>query len=254
MDSIINIGITLLGLLAGMIVNYMIDNFAENKKISKPYCWNCKQTQPLINYFIAPRKCKNCGRSRRIRTVITEIAFMIIAVFIWNNKISSVPFTISLLFWMYAAFALIMDFETKEVAITITGILIFGTVGTIIWGWKSALMGGVLSTVIMLVLYYLGKLMVKIMVKNNKIPEENDVIALGLGDVYLATLLGLSLGFPSFFAGFIMTILLGGLVSIIIIIVNALNRKSSTMTAIAYGPYIILSIIFMLYIVRFFTN
>lgn len=152
---------------------------------------------------------------------------------------------------MYAVFALIMDFETKEVVISILGLLIFGTVGIIIWGWKSAFLGGILSTAIMLGLYYLGKLMVKIMVKKNKIPQDNDVIALGLGDVYLAALLGLSLGFPSFLVGFIITILLGGFVSLVIIIVNAIRRKSSALTAIAYGPYIIISIIFMLYVVRF---
>ncbi len=254
MNIFINIGITLLGLLAGMIVNYAVDNFSEKNKISKPFCWKCKETQPFFNYFVAPRKCKNCGSSRRTRTIITEISFIAITLFIWHNKISSVPFVLSLLLFMYAAFVLIMDYETKDVAITLIGVLIFGSVGTVIWGWKSALIGGLLSTAIMFVLYYLGKLMVKIMVKTNKIPEDNDVIALGLGDVYLAALLGLSLGFPSFFAGFIITILLGGLVSLIIIIINAIKKKNSAFTAIAYGPYIIISIIFMLYIFRFFVK
>ena len=254
MDIIINLGITLLGLLAGMIVNYAVDNFSENKKIMKPFCWNCKEPQSLFNYFIAPRKCEKCGKSRRTRVFITEIVFVLISLFLWYNKISSVPFILSLILFIYAVFALIMDFETKEVVISILGLLIFGTVGIIIWGWKSAFLGGILSTAIMLGLYYLGKLMVKIMVKKNKIPRDNDVIALGLGDVYLAALLGLSLGFPSFFVGFIITILLGGFVSLVIIIVNAIRRKSSALTAIAYGPYIIISIIFMLYVVRFFVK
>lgn len=254
MTIILNLLIAILGLIAGLTVNYAVDVFSEGTKFAKPFCWHCKEPQSIINYLFFPRKCESCGKKRRIRVVITDIAMILITLFLWNFPNYNVPFWLSYLFFIYAAFVLILDYETKEVALTISGVLLFGAIGVTYWGWKSALLGGLICGVVMLGLYYLGKLMVKIMIKRRGLDENTNLIALGLGDVYLAFLMGLALGFPTLILGLIITIMLGGAVSLLVIVINILKKKSSSFMAIAYGPYIIISTIFLLYFAHYFNS
>ena len=97
----------------------------------------------------------------------------------------------------------------------------------------------------MLGLYLLGiafnRLMAKI--RNQEVDD-----ALGFGDVNLAGIVGLMLGWPEIVGGLLVAILAGGIVSGLIMLVLAILRKYKAMTAIPYAPFIILGAIIFLYI------
>ena len=75
--------------------------------------------------------------------------------------------------------------------------------------------------------------------------------ALGGGDVYLAGVLGLMLGWPFIVNGLVIGVLLGGLVSFVLIVALLLRRRymsDALMTFIPYGPYFIISAFYLLYL------
>jgi leader peptidase (prepilin peptidase)/N-methyltransferase len=90
--------------------------------------------------------------------------------------------------------------------------------------WKAALLGGVIGLAFFGIAYgmagvfYPGK------------------IGLGMGDVTLATFIGLAIGFPSALVAIVLGILMGGLVSVLLL----LARRATLQTAIPYGPFLIL--------------
>lgn len=80
---------------------------------------------------------------------------------------------------------------------------------------------------------------------------DDDEEALGFGDVNLALILGLILGWPLIWFGLLLGILAGGIISLLIIIwmITARRYKQQAMMVfLPYGPYFIISAIFLLYL------
>ena len=73
---------------------------------------------------------------------------------------------------------------------------------------------------------------------------------LGLGDVQIAILVGLLLGFPAGPIALYLAFLLGALVGILLIIAGRVKLK----TAIAFGPFLIASTLIVWLSGSFFTN
>ena len=84
--------------------------------------------------------------------------------------------------------------------------------------------------------------------------EANDLTdeeALGAGDVILAAILGLFLGWPIAWFGLLLGILLGGAISILLLLgllVSGQYKEKAWMVFIPYGPYFLLSAFLILYL------
>jgi leader peptidase (prepilin peptidase)/N-methyltransferase len=89
--------------------------------------------------------------------------------------------------------------------------------------WKAALLGGAVGLVFFGVAYGLAVLLY---------PGK---IGLGMGDVTLATFIGLAIGFPSAAVAVVLGVLLGGAISVALL----LTRRVTFQTAIPYGPFLI---------------
>jgi leader peptidase (prepilin peptidase)/N-methyltransferase len=90
--------------------------------------------------------------------------------------------------------------------------------------WKAALLGGAVGLVFFSVAYGLAAVVY---------PGK---IGLGMGDVTLATFIGLAAGFPSVIVAVVLGVLLGGLISVLLL----LTRRATLQTAIPYGPFLVL--------------
>jgi leader peptidase (prepilin peptidase)/N-methyltransferase len=60
-------------------------------------------------------------------------------------------------------------------------------------------------------------------------------IGLGMGDVTLATFIGLAVGFPSAIVAVVLGVLMGGLVSVLLLV----TRRVTLQSALPYGPYLV---------------
>jgi prepilin signal peptidase PulO-like enzyme (type II secretory pathway) len=104
-------------------------------------------------------------------------------------------------------------------------------------GWQATLLGGTVGFGVMLIFYLLGKLFTRWRNKRLGAAKDNEE-ALGSGDVTLATILGLLVGWPLIWFNLLMGILLAGIFSLLMVLVLILTRKYKTMMVfIAYGPF-----------------
>jgi leader peptidase (prepilin peptidase)/N-methyltransferase len=79
-------------------------------------------------------------------------------------------------------------------------------------------------------------------VRHQPVEEE----ALGFGDVNLAGVLGLMLGWPGILAGIVLTIFLAGGISLVYLIWKIIVKQYSPNLALPYGPFLALSALILL--------
>ncbi|MCD6425647.1 MAG: prepilin peptidase, partial [Anaerolineales bacterium] len=106
------------------------------------------------------------------------------------------------------------------------------------------LLGGAAGFGTMLILYLLGNLFIKFLSKTRG--EEIDEVALGFGDVNLAGVIGLLLGWPGVVGGLFLAIILGGVVSGIFLMIQFIRKRYKALQALPYGPFLVLSTIILL--------
>ena len=127
--------------------------------------------------------------------------------------------------------------------------LVGGIVGLIIGVWLhgilNTIIGGLAGFGIMLGLYLLGYFIAKWIarVKNQGLDEE----ALGFGDVMLGGVLGLLLGWPGIVLGIVFAILIGGLVSLVYVLILLIRGRYQSFIAIPYGPFLVAGAMILLY-------
>jgi leader peptidase (prepilin peptidase)/N-methyltransferase len=191
--------------------------------------------------------CGQCGRVRTIRAWCVQIGLTIASVWMWISPPARLGFWMGMVVLAFLALIAVIDLEHRLILHPVSW---FGAglgllVGILQKGILVTLLGGAAGYGIMFGLYLLGiafnRLMAKI--RNQEVDD-----ALGFGDVNLAGIIGLMLGWPEIVGGLLLAILAGGIISGLIMLVMALLRKYKAMTAIPYAPFIILGAIIFLYI------
>jgi leader peptidase (prepilin peptidase)/N-methyltransferase len=162
--------------------------------------------------------------------------------YIWYNP----PFKLG--FWLGAALmlffwlVLVIDLEHRLIMhpVSLFGLGMGFLTGSIRQGWMSTLLGGLAGLGIMLTLYLLGVAFAKIRAKRLGVDDGEE--ALGFGDVALATVLGLVLGWPLIWFGLLLGILISGAFIILLLIGLFVTGKYKTLAIfVPYGPYLIAS-------------
>lgn len=246
MQTLLLVLIVLLGVAGGMVVNYLADVYGVGEKLTRPFCTSCKDPFPLVTYFLWPRKCESCGARRSSRAWIVEAISVGLVLWIWLVPTNELPFLLSFLLVEYLIFVFVLDVEHKEVVISVVGFLIAAANGWVLHGWLSTLIGALVGAAVMFGFYLLGDVLARWLARRQG--RELDEVALGLGDVFLSGVLGAALGWPGVVAGLVFAIILGGVISGFIILVMVIRKKYEAFTAIAYGPFILLSIFYLLYL------
>jgi prepilin signal peptidase PulO-like enzyme (type II secretory pathway) len=243
----------ILGWLSGWLVNYLADVLPTTRKFTYPVCPECQTKFKWSDYLILS-KCTTCGNKRSLRTFIVQAIMVVVTIWIWVFQGQALPFPMGIILLIYLATVLVIDMEHRVVlhpvsifgAVLSLGVGIFLRSGqSLAYGITSTLLGGVTGFGIMLIFYFLGELFVKRMSKKRGLPS--DEVALGFGDVSLSGILGLLLGWQLIFACLFFAILVGGFVSLIIIISMLIVKKYKAFTAIPYAPFLILSAVYFLF-------
>lgn len=109
----------------------------------------------------------------------------------------------------------------------------------------DSIIGGISGFVVFFIMYNGGFLFTYVMGKVQG--QDINEVAFGYGDVMLATLSGLMLGWQALIFAIFITVFLGAFGAIIYIATRAvLGQKYSAYTALPYGPYIVAGTIIML--------
>jgi len=235
------------GWMIGAFVNYLSDVLPTRRKLVKPFCAYCNQEYNIWNYLVYPRQCPNCNRKRPLRIWVIEILYIGISLWLYNTPNVIFGYWGSLILLAYFGVVVIIDIEHRLILhpVSLAGVAIGAILGTIMHGISFTVLGGVAGFLIMLALYYLGGIFANFIAKLRG--EELNEVALGFGDVNLAGVIGLLLGWPGILGGLFLAILIGGFVSLAVMVVLLLLKCYRVFTAYPYGPYLVISAIFLLY-------
>jgi leader peptidase (prepilin peptidase)/N-methyltransferase len=230
----------LIGLLVGVLINVMADDWPRRAPLSRPHCPNPECTHVYnpgrwlgISRRLLDGQCPECGTPTRKRVVLVEVATAVIFAampYFFSNPVELVIYT----FYMaILILIIIIDLENRLILdiVTYPGTILAFLASFILpnMNWRSALLGAFIGLVIFLGIYWLAK-------------ATFGPGAIGQGDVKLAMMMGAMLGVPSILAALVIGIILGGVISGFLLATRLVNRN----TYLPYGQYLALSTMIMI--------
>lgn len=235
------------GLLSGVLVNFIIFWFYERRQILDPEIITEVRDEGWVRYFSRPWTYQSLGLGHIIRVWVVQILFIFIALWLGFSPPERVQFVWGFPLLIYFAVVFVMDLEYKVILhpISYTGALIGIIIGWLLHGLLDTILGGIAGFGMMFGMYAFGNFLMPLIAKwrGNDLDEE----ALGFGDVNLSGIIGLLLGWPGIIAGLILGILAGGFVSLLLLGIMVLRRKVHAFVAIPYGPFLIFGAVFLLF-------
>ncbi|MFC1996198.1 prepilin peptidase [Chloroflexota bacterium] len=246
-DILILLTIILVGWLVGVLVNYISDILPIKRRLGAPICVACHDPMPIINYLLWPRRCPECWSRRPWRTWAVEAFFVAASLWFWFNPPRLLSFWPGLLLLAFFGVVFVIDMEHRLIMhpVSIFGALLGLILGIYMRGIWMTLLGGAVGFGVMYALYWFGDIFARWLARRRG--EVLTEVALGFGDVNLAGVLGLLLGWPGIVAGLLLAIIIGGLVSVLYLILMVVLRRYHTFMAIPYGPFMVISAILLLY-------
>jgi leader peptidase (prepilin peptidase) / N-methyltransferase len=235
------------GLFGGYLVNYFSDLLPAQRKLSSPVCSVCRETQPWKDFFFCLLKYPRCGDRRSSRTWLVLLLGIALSLWYSFSPPGRIGYLSSYLLFVYFGVVVVIDVEHKLILhpVSLVGYGLGIVLGTLRHGLVDTLIGGLVGFGLMLGFYLLGELFARWLRARRGLPE--DEVALGFGDVNLAAVVGLLLGWPGVVPGILLAILLGGAGSLLYIIWMWASRRLSPNSAIPYGPFLVLAAIILLF-------
>lgn len=247
MDILLWIGVILTGWLAGAVINFLADQLPnDDSNLGKPICVKCHLTISHTSYLLL-KQCPKCNVRRSLRTWFIQFGYPVITLLIWLFPHDRLPFLTGLVLLTYMGLVGVIDLEHHLVLgpVSLAGMLIGAISGFFMHGWQATLVGGATGFLIMYAIYWIGRAFSAWMSKRNQQSVEKE--AMGFGDVYIAAIIGLVLGWPGVAAGLILGIIFGGLFSGIYLLGMAILRRYRLFTAIPYAPFLIGSTVLLIF-------
>ena len=251
-----------LGWLAGLFINYSADVLPSTRRFSQPTCQQCGTPFSWVDYLTL-RACRSCGEKRSLRTWLVQILATASFAYFWLFPSKPLGIPLGMIVLIYFGIITVIDLEHRLILhpTSLFGAVLGFIVGTsihsradgLLLGAGKSLLGGLFGFGIMFLLYQFGTLIARIRARKMQAAGQADdeEEALGGGDVYLAGVLGLMLGWPFIWNALLLGVLLGGLFSILFLAALVLRRRYSgdaLMTFIPYGPYFIISAFYLLFL------
>jgi prepilin signal peptidase PulO-like enzyme (type II secretory pathway) len=250
------------GILVGWLVNYLADVLPITLRFSQPACLHCNSPLSTGKYLSLAR-CPTCGKHRNLRAWVVQILALVSSLWLWflppTKFADAIPtpalaFLAGLFLLTYFGVVFVIDLEHRLILhpVSIFGAVLGLVVGWLFYGLVPTLLGGLCGFGVMFVFYLFGTLFARIRARKMKAAgqEVDDEEALGAGDVILASVLGLMLGWPLIWFGLLVGILLGGLITIPLLVIMLVVRRykqDAWMVFIPYGPFFLISATLIIY-------
>ena len=231
------------GSVIGSCLNVCIYRIPQNIAIARPrsYCPKCSKpiraldNIPIISFVILKGRCRNCDKKIRLQSPAVELLTALLTIAV----VLKFDFTILTIFYLSLVYILItISFIDLEHMIIPDGLVLaaalLGLMASIFnilpIGWPESAYGALLYGGVLAGVGYVGKLVYK-------------MDALGGGDVKLASVLGMYLGWKMSMISLLLAFLVAALFVVVGLAVGRLSRKQ----LIPFGPFLALGAIMTLF-------
>ena len=222
----------LIGLCIGSFCNVLADRLprGEDVLVSRSHCDFCKKTLfwyeliPVFSFLVQKARCRKCHKKLSFHYPLIElsmgIGFVVIGFMAGPSVVTLVP---SLILFSMSVVILVADL--KYFIIPDVTLVVMGLVG--LFFLTTLPSHEAMIHVVSALATYIGFYMLY------KITKEK---GMGFGDVKLAGVLGLLLGFPNTVISLYTAFLTGALAGVILMIIG----KAKLKTKIPFGPFLLL--------------
>ncbi|HSM55506.1 MAG TPA: A24 family peptidase [Candidatus Sulfomarinibacteraceae bacterium] len=220
-----------IGFLAAIIINVLADDLPARERPARPRCVHCGRAYRLAEWSALARRlvgggrCAQCDLATRPRALLVEIVtpLMFAALPLLIGRPADLIF--AALYVAILILIIVIDIEHRLIlhVVTLPSTLL-ALVGSFFISSNAplyAVAGAAFGFAAFFFLYWLGRRLFG--------PG-----ALGFGDVTLSMTMGAMLGFPYIVFALVIGVLLGGLISLALIVTGRLTLRSS----VAYGPFL----------------
>lgn len=233
----VGIFIFLFGLIIGSFLNYVVyrlsleghsfyKDFINIK--SRSYCPHCKHSLswkdlfPVLSFIFLQGRCRYCNKKISWQYPIVEISTALLFLFIYYQNAP----VIDTIFMLYIVSVLIIIFAFDLKHYLIPDKILFPAICiSIVYNiclnpalFLNHVVAALLASLFFLIIYLVSK-----------------GAWMGFGDVKLAILLGLILGFPNILAGMFLAFCLGAIIGLVIILLGKKGLKSE----VPFAPFLI---------------
>lgn len=245
MEIIMVIYVALVGIVIGSFLNVCIYRIPKGESIVYPpsHCGSCGRRLkaldlvPVFSWLFLKGKCRSCGSKISPRYAVVELLTGLIFVLLYNTYGISVDFLASafIMSILMAVFFIDIDHRIIPDELVLTG-LIAGVIFIIynaffpmkIYGegakWWDPIVGMFAGSLTLLIVGIIGMMIYK----------TDD--AMGGGDIKIFAPIGIFLGWKMTFVALLLSIFIGGIISLILIVIRIKGRKST----IPFGPFIVM--------------
>lgn len=190
-----------------------------------------------------------------MRVWLVQIGITALSLYTYIQPSLDFGYWAGMLLLIYFGVVFVIDMEHKLILhpTSIVGAVIALILGTVARGLTVTLFGGLIGFITMLVFYYFGVLFARFRAMRMRAQglEPDDEESLGQGDIILVTILGFLVGGWELISLLILlSIILGGIVSLFLILGLVIARKynsNALMIFIPFGPYFILGAALIVY-------
>ena len=238
----------IMGLLIGILINYLADVLPGPPTQIKPVCEACEKRFPIKDYFFS-RKCPQCNHKRSLRFIILPVSLVAICILLNYFPFHGLSFWATLPLLAYVALVAVVDIEHHLVLgeTTLLGIVLFLIYGIILHGLTQTLVGALAGFLIMLVFFFMGIGFSKIVGKLRH--REISEVAFGFGDVTTSGILGLFMGWPVIIGAIILGFVTFTVYSVVFLSYLILSKKYKAFAnALPFTPFLILGTIIIYYL------
>jgi leader peptidase (prepilin peptidase)/N-methyltransferase len=237
-----------LGLVAGAVINALADNLPYRRpglRLTcrtcgapwKPFAWSA-----LVGAVASRNACAYCGTWRGWRPLLVEAASLAGFLWLYLRDPGALAFAAAALIASVFLLIVVIDIEHRlilhvvsvptAVAVALLGVLDPNR------GLTKTLLGGLAGFGFFLVLYLMGGVFARWIRRLRG--QELDEVAFGFGDVMLAGVIGLAVGWPGVVVALFLGILAGGTFSLLFILAMLAVGRYRPFIPIPYGPFMVL--------------
>jgi prepilin signal peptidase PulO-like enzyme (type II secretory pathway) len=240
--------IAFIGFLLGALVNLLADSLPHYRRPRGFHCPSCgAERTPLawsgvISFLTGNRSCPYCGKRQEWRAPLVEMGLAVGAYLLYRANPGLTVFLPGLIILFIYLLIIVIDIEHRLILHIVSGpsalIVLLLSLLNPNRELQGTLIGGVAGFFSFLLLYFLGQLFAIVMgrLRGTQIDE----VAFGFGDVTLAGVIGLTVGWPGVIVALILGIFLAGIFSFLYIIVRMIIRRYSPFMPIPYGPFMVI--------------
>ena len=230
--------IFLFGLIVGSFLNCVIYRLEERKSFlnGRSYCPHCKHKLiwqdliPIFSFLISRGKCRYCGKKISLQYPLVEFSTGILFVLILSHSIYNLPFAIYNLI-IVCFLIIIFVYDLKHFIIP-DKVIYPAILVSCIWYFVSGIFFhlytkyDILNTIYSAVGAAIFFLLI-VLISNEK--------WMGFGDVKLAFLMGLFLGWPNILVALFLAFFIGAIIGIGLIATGKKTLKSE----VPFGPFLV---------------